>query len=76
VVQDTGVGMGPEELARATDRYYKGPSSAGSGVGLSLVKRICERYGWHIVLDSKEGEGTAVEIIFSPMKHAAIEVPG
>jgi signal transduction histidine kinase len=65
VVQDTGAGMGPEELARATDRYYKGPSSAGSGVGLSLVKRICERYGWHILLDSEQGEGTTAQIVFA-----------
>lgn len=76
VVQDTGVGMGPEELARATDRYYKGPSSAGSGVGLSLVKRICERYGWHIVLDSKAGEGTTVEIVFSRDSAKALPAPG
>ncbi|MBI4809063.1 MAG: HAMP domain-containing histidine kinase [Nitrosomonadales bacterium] len=65
VVQDTGVGMRPDELARALDRYYKGPSSAGSGVGLSLVKRICERYGWRISLDSQEGQGTTAVIMFS-----------
>lgn len=72
VVQDTGVGMRPEELARALDRYYKGPSSAGSGVGLSLVKRICERYGWRISLDSQEGHGTTAEIIFSPETPVAL----
>ena len=68
VVQDTGVGMRPDELARALDRYYKGPSSAGSGVGLSLVKRICERYGWRISLDSQEGQGTTAVIMFSAAK--------
>lgn len=68
VVQDTGVGMRPDELARALDRYYKGPSSAGSGVGLSLVKRICERYGWRISLDSQEGQGTTAVIMFSVSK--------
>ena len=72
VVQDTGVGMRPDELARALDRYYKGPSSAGSGVGLSLVKRICERYGWRIALDSQEGLGTTAEIIFSGAKKSSL----
>ena len=48
IVSDTGVGMRPEELAHALERYYKGSSSAGAGVGLSLVKRICDRYGWRI----------------------------
>jgi signal transduction histidine kinase len=65
IVRDTGVGMRPEELARALERYYKGATSAGSGVGLSLVKRICDRYGWRILLDSREGEGTTAEIHFS-----------
>jgi signal transduction histidine kinase len=65
IVRDTGVGMRPEELARATERYYKGASSAGSGVGLSLVKRICDRHGWRITLDSEEGKGTTAEIDFS-----------
>lgn len=65
IVRDTGVGMRPDELARALDRYYKGASSVGSGVGLSLVKRICERYGWRIFLDSREGQGTTAKIVFS-----------
>jgi signal transduction histidine kinase len=65
IVRDTGVGMRPEELARAMERYYKGASSAGSGVGLSLVKRICDRHGWRITLDSEEGKGTTAEIDFS-----------
>ncbi len=64
-VQDTGAGMRPEELERALVRYYKGESSAGAGVGLSLVKRICDRYGWRISLDSTEGQGTSAQIEFS-----------
>ncbi|WP_283742749.1 HAMP domain-containing sensor histidine kinase [Sideroxydans sp. CL21] len=64
-VTDTGVGMRPEELERAMERYYKGASSAGAGVGLSLVKRICDRYGWRITLDSKEGVGTSAVIDYS-----------
>jgi signal transduction histidine kinase len=65
IVKDTGAGMSPVELARALERYYKGASSAGAGVGLSLVKRICDRYGWSIALNSKEGEGTSAEISFA-----------
>ncbi len=65
IVSDTGAGMHPDELAHALERYYKGSSSAGSGVGLSLVKRICDRYGWRITLDSEPGRGTTAEIAFS-----------
>ena len=63
-VQDTGVGMSQDELSHALEHYYKGATSAGSGVGLSLVKRICERYGWLISLDSIQGHGTTATIEF------------
>ncbi|MDO8989961.1 MAG: HAMP domain-containing sensor histidine kinase [Sideroxyarcus sp.] len=76
IVQDTGAGMRPEELARALERYYKGASSAGAGVGLSLVKRICDRYGWRISLDSTEGRGTTAEIDFSERRSVSRPVPG
>lgn len=65
IVRDTGIGMRSEVLERALDRFYVGPSSAGAGVGLSLVKRICDRYGWRISLDSQEGQGTTAEIVFT-----------
>lgn len=64
IVQDTGRGMRPEELAHALERHYKGSSSAGAGVGLSLVKRICDRYGWDISLQSREGQGTTAQVDF------------
>ncbi|MBA3023018.1 MAG: HAMP domain-containing histidine kinase [Sideroxydans sp.] len=66
VVSDTGVGMDGEERTRVFERHYKGRQSAGFGVGLSLVKRICERYGWHIVIDSIAGQGTTVTVTFIP----------
>ncbi len=63
-VSDTGTGMTPEELARAFDRHYKGRASAGFGVGLSLVRRISDRYGWQVQIDSHPGEGTTVTLDF------------
>ncbi len=66
-VSDTGSGMTSEELARAYDRHYKGKASAGFGVGLSLVKRICERHGWQVQIDSRPNEGTTVSICFADM---------
>jgi signal transduction histidine kinase len=47
-------------------RYYKGSASQGSGIGLSLVKRICDRYGWEIAIESREGEGTSARLVFAP----------
>jgi signal transduction histidine kinase len=55
VVKDDGVGIQAEQR----------PPSAGSGLGLSLVQRLCARFGWSLHIDSRPGEGTQVEWRFS-----------
>lgn len=65
VVSDTGIGIRHEELGRVFQRYYRGAASAGAGIGLSLVKRICDRYGWQIALESREGAGTTATLLFT-----------
>lgn len=67
MLTDTGLGMSDEVLQHVFERHFKGATSKGAGVGLSLVKRICERYGWQITLASQEGLGTTVELIFVPL---------
>lgn len=63
-VSDTGIGIGAEEMTQVFERFHRGPASTGSGIGLSLVKRICERYGWHISLSSRPGGGTTATLRF------------
>jgi signal transduction histidine kinase len=63
-IEDTGSGMPAAELALAFQRHYKGEQSRGAGIGLSLVKRICDRYGWSIELDSEPGRGTCSKLLF------------
>jgi signal transduction histidine kinase len=65
VVSDTGIGIRGDEIGRVFQRYYRGAESRGSGIGLSLVKRICDRQGWQILLESREGEGTTATLDFS-----------
>lgn len=65
-IRDTGFGMSAEVLERIFERHFKGAESTGAGVGMSLVKRICDRYGWRVSIESRPGEGTAVEIAFMP----------
>ena len=64
VVSDTGIGIGAEEIGRVFQRYYRGAASSGSGIGLSLVKRICDRQGWQIDLVSRSGGGTTATLKF------------
>lgn len=63
-IADRGVGIPATALDRVFDRNYKGSGSEGSGIGLALVKRICEHCGWTIRLESREGEGTTATLGF------------
>lgn len=63
-VTDTGTGIHSEQIGKVFQRHFKGSGSKGSGIGLSLVKRICDRYGWETIIDSTEGEGTSAQLIF------------
>jgi signal transduction histidine kinase len=65
-IEDTGVGMSTDELARAFDPFYRGGDQRreGQGIGLSIVRRLSERYGWPVKLESKAGIGTTATISF------------
>jgi len=62
-VMDTGIGIPQEDIQQVFDRHYKGLSGS-EGIGLSLVKRICQRYDWKIDLDSQEDAGTIIRLLF------------
>lgn len=62
-VSDTGKGM-TEEQRRMAFRPFFTTKQGGLGVGLVLVKRIMERFGGSVALDSREGEGTRVRLVF------------
>lgn len=63
-ITDTGVGMSEAELTRVFDRHYRGSEKGGAGIGLSLVERICQCYGWEISIVSEVGIGTRVRLLF------------
>jgi len=70
-IADTGRGIPEAELARIFQRHYKGSGSRGEGIGLSLTKRICDRYGWSIAVESHPGRGTEVRLDFGSGSQAA-----
>ncbi|MNM19140.1 Swarming motility regulation sensor protein RssA [compost metagenome] len=66
-VADTGPGIAPEMHERVFERFVRlgGAQMPGSGLGLSIVRRIAERHGAHIVLGAGlQGRGLALTVIF------------
>ncbi|GAB3672120.1 sensor histidine kinase [Salinisphaera aquimarina] len=61
-IADNGGGMSSEQLRHAFDRGYRSGPGAGLGLGLYLVKRVADRYGWRIRLASRPDEGTRIEL--------------
>jgi signal transduction histidine kinase len=59
-VRDAGTGMTPEEIARAFDRFFKGPASRGSGLGLSIARSLVIAHGGDIHASSVAGRGTTM----------------
>lgn len=67
-VKDTGIGMNAKELQSAFEPFYRSErgraSSAGHGLGLSIVRRLVNQFEWHMSVQSNVGEGTSVTIHF------------
>jgi two-component system sensor histidine kinase QseC len=53
VVEDSGPGLNPADLARLGDRFFRVPGNGaeGSGLGWSIVRRLAERYHFQVQLE-------------------------
>jgi signal transduction histidine kinase len=66
VITDQGIGMETDQLNQAFDPFYRSHQDGkGHGLGLALVKKICDRYDWKIIAYSALGKGTSMTIDFS-----------
>lgn len=65
-IRDTGVGMAPEKVAEMYRPFVRGDERrrGGHGVGLTIVRRLSDRFGWPLVIDSAPGVGTTVTLRF------------
>lgn len=68
-VSDTGIGIAPEHQNRIFERFYRidkshSKETGGTGLGLSIVKHAVQYHGGKILLESEQGKGTTVRVIF------------
>ena len=67
-IEDNGKGIAPKDLAKIFERFYRTDASrnsaqGGSGIGLSIVKKIIEDHGGYIWATSEEGKGTCMHFV-------------
>jgi signal transduction histidine kinase len=66
-VQDSGIGIPPDEIGRLFDRFFRASNATtagrpGSGLGLSIVKEVAELLGGRVEVSSTLGAGTTVSL--------------
>ena len=64
-VSDQGIGMTPEQRARVTEKFYRADRSGhipGTGLGLAIVKELVGLMGGELLIHSRFGQGTEVQV--------------
>ncbi|WP_353047447.1 MULTISPECIES: HAMP domain-containing sensor histidine kinase [unclassified Exiguobacterium] len=68
-IQDDGNGIAESELPYIFERYYRGTNTddaRGSGLGMAISRDIIEAHGGKVEVESSQGQGTTIRIIFTP----------
>lgn len=66
-VADTGPGLSEEDASRLFQRGYRGTyagQSQGGGIGLSIVRRLCDLYGWGVSVKPLSERGVVATLSF------------
>ena len=67
LIEDTGAGLSAEVAARLFERGYSGSSAGGTsggGIGLSIVRRLCELYNWQVSIAPRPERGAVATLDF------------
>lgn len=67
-IEDNGKGIPAKDIGNVFERFFRSDASrnsmqGGSGIGLSIVKKIIEDHGGYVWATSKEGEGTCMHFV-------------
>ena len=67
-VEDNGIGIAESDLPRVFDKSFTGENgheySKATGMGLYIVKKLCDKMGYNVTIQSQKGEYTRVMITF------------
>ena len=74
-IEDNGKGISTKDLGKIFERFYRtdasrNSSTGGSGIGLSIVKKVIEDHGGYIWATSKDGEGTCLHFVIRKYREA------
>jgi signal transduction histidine kinase len=84
-VRDTGIGIAPEDVSKIFEEFYRADNAKamvlrGTGVGLSIVKRIIESCGGKVWVESELGKGSKFSFMLPKLRpesgHAQPTAPG
>lgn len=67
-IEDTGPGLSEEDAARLFERGYRGSGAGGTvggGIGLSIVRRLCELYDWDVSIAPRPEHGAVAILKFT-----------
>lgn len=77
-IEDNGKGIAAKDLSNIFERFFRtdasrNSSKGGSGIGLSIVKKIIEDHGGYIWATSKEDEGTCLHFVIRKYRESEVE---